>query len=94
MSDILTREEYASLATSTQLPTNAWLNGKYTAARSGKTFETLNPATGEKLADIASCEKEDVDYAVKKARQVFDAGDWSRLHPCLLYTSPSPRDRG
>lgn len=79
--NLLTREEYAAIAKSMTYPSNAWINGKYTAARSGATFPTVNPATGETLAHIASCGPEDVDYAVKKARQAFDSGVWSRLHP-------------
>lgn len=81
MSDILTRDEYAGIAAEMPFPSNAWINGKYTAARSGETFETVNPATGEVLANIASCGAEDVDYAVKKARQAYDTGVWARLHP-------------
>ncbi|MDE0826189.1 MAG: aldehyde dehydrogenase [Akkermansiaceae bacterium] len=81
MSDILTRDEYAGIAAETSFPSNAWINGKYTAARSGETFETVNPATGEVLAQMASCGAEDVDYAVKKGKQAFEAGVWSRLHP-------------
>ena len=81
MSDILTRDEYAGIAAETPFPSNAWINGKYTAARSGVTFETVNPATGEVLAQVAACGQEDVDYAAKKARQAFESGVWSRLHP-------------
>ena len=73
MSDVLTRDEYAGIAAETPFPSNAWINGKYTAARSGETFETVNPATGEVLAQMASCGAEDVDYAAKKARQAFEA---------------------
>lgn len=81
MSDLLTREEYEAIAKETPFPSNAWINGKYTGAKSGETFETVNPATGDKITDVASCGKDDVDYAVKKARQAFDSGVWSRMHP-------------
>ncbi len=56
MSSVLTRDEYAAIASSLTLPTIAWMNGKFASARSGETFESINPATGEKLADIASCD--------------------------------------
>ena len=79
--DLLTREDYAGIAKTMTFPSNAWINGKYTAARSGALFTDINPATGETITRIASCGVEDVDYAVKKARQAFDAGVWSRLHP-------------
>ena len=81
MSDLLTREEYQSIADDMNFPEHAHINGKFTAARSGKTFETVDPATGKTLANVAACDKEDVDYAVKKARQAFDTGVWSRMHP-------------
>jgi gamma-glutamyl-gamma-aminobutyraldehyde dehydrogenase len=81
MSDVLTREEYAGVAKAMTFPANSWINGKFTGARSGETYESVNPATGEVLAKIASCGEEEVDYAVKKARQAFDAGVWSRMHP-------------
>lgn len=81
MSDLLTREEYEAIAKDTSYPSNSWINGKYAAAKSGKTYENFNPATGEKLNEITACEGEDVDYAVKKARQAFDSGVWARMHP-------------
>ena len=81
MSDLLSRQEYQAIADQLVLTTNAHINGKFTPAKSGKTYETTNPATGEVLARIASCGSEDVDYAVKKARQAFESGVWSRLHP-------------
>ncbi len=81
MNELLTRDDYQATATGMILPSNAYINGKFTKARSGKTFETVNPATGEVLTQVASCGAEDVDYAVKKARQAFECGVWSRRHP-------------
>ncbi|NEK21233.1 aldehyde dehydrogenase family protein [Sulfitobacter sp. JBTF-M27] len=78
---LLTREEYAALASDMSFATNAFVDGGYRPAASGKTFETVNPATGEKLADVASCGAEDVDFAVAKAREAFEDGRWSRMHP-------------
>ena len=81
MSSLLTRDEYQNLADSLPLPTNAVIGGKARAAQSGDTFETVNPATGQVIARIASCGQADVDLAVEKARLAFDAGVWSRTHP-------------
>lgn len=78
---LLTQDEYTALAQGLDLPTNAYIDGGYRPAISGKTFESVNPATGEKLADIAACGAKDVDFAVTKAREAFDDGRWSRLHP-------------
>ncbi|MFT3689315.1 aldehyde dehydrogenase [Paenirhodobacter sp.] len=81
MTDLLTREEYEALAASLELPTNAFVDGAFRPAQSGKTFATVNPATGAKLADVAACGPQDVDFAVAKARDAFEDGRWSRLHP-------------
>ncbi|SEL20882.1 gamma-glutamyl-gamma-aminobutyraldehyde dehydrogenase [Roseovarius azorensis] len=78
---LLTRAEYAAIAATLNFPTGAFIDGGYRPAISGKTFPTLNPATGETLAQIAACSAEDVDFAVLKAREAFDDGRWSRMHP-------------
>lgn len=81
MTDLLTREEYEALAASLSFPANAFIDGGFRPAKSGKTFPTTNPATGAKLADVAACGPEDVDFAVAKARDAFEDGRWSRLSP-------------
>lgn len=78
---LLTRDEYAAIAADLILPTGAFIDGGYRPAISGKTFATVNPATGETLAEVAACGAEDVDFAVTRARAAFDDGRWSRLHP-------------
>ena len=45
----------------------------------GRTFETIDPRTEETIARIAEGAKEDVDLAVKAAREAFDNGPWPRL---------------
>ena len=79
--ELLTREEYQAITANLSWPTGAYIDGGYRPALSGKTFETVNPATGTKLADIAACEAGDVDFAVQKAREAFEDGRWSRQHP-------------
>ncbi|MEW9918945.1 aldehyde dehydrogenase [Marimonas sp. MJW-29] len=78
---LLTSEEYAALAANMTFATNAFIDGGYRPAASGKTFETMNPATGEKLADVAACGMEDVDFAVARAREAFEGGRWAKAHP-------------
>jgi len=80
MSDLLTKAEYRAIAGDLDLPRTAFIDGKYRPG-GGKVFATLNPATGEELTRIAGCNAEDVDFAVGKARDAFDQGHWSRLHP-------------
>ena len=81
MTDLLTKGEYAALAKSLDLPCNAFIDGSFRPAKSGKTFTTTNPATGAVLGEVAACGPEDVDFAVSKARDAFEDGRWSRLHP-------------
>ena len=51
---------------------NLLIDGEWVEAASGKTFETLNPATGESLGWVAHGEAEDIDRAVRSARRCFD----------------------
>jgi phenylacetaldehyde dehydrogenase len=57
------------------------INGKWVEAASCKTFATYNPATGEVLARVAEGDREDIDRAVKAARNAFETGRWSQLTP-------------
>jgi phenylacetaldehyde dehydrogenase len=62
-------------------PRNLLIGGKWVPAASGKTFETLNPATGEVLARVAEGDREDINRAVKAARSAFDGGAWPAVTP-------------
>ncbi len=62
-------------------PRQMFINGQWTDAASGKTFETPNPATGETLARVAEGDAEDINKAVRAARAAFDDGPWSRMTP-------------
>src|SRR5258706_6292719 len=57
------------------------IDGQWVASASGKTFDTLNPATGDVLAKVAEGNAEDIDRAVKVARRVFDDGKWANSGP-------------
>jgi phenylacetaldehyde dehydrogenase len=60
-------------------PRQLFINGRWTDAASGKTFQTPNPATGETLATIAEGDREDINRAVGAARRAFEDGPWSRM---------------
>ncbi|WP_409524311.1 aldehyde dehydrogenase [Nitrincola sp. MINF-07-Sa-05] len=81
MSDLLTHEEYRAIAAELNPAAMSFIDGSFRPALSGKTLPTVNPATGETLTEIAACAAEDVDFAVQKARESFDDGRWSSLHP-------------
>ncbi|MES3039408.1 MAG: aldehyde dehydrogenase family protein [Bdellovibrionota bacterium] len=54
-----------------------FIGGKFTAPASGKYFPTVNPATGQVLAEIAEANSKDVDTAVKAARKAY-TGTWAK----------------
>lgn len=59
--------------------TKLFINNRFVDAKNGKTFATINPATGKKLADIAEGDKYDVDLAVEAARRAVHRGSPWRL---------------
>ncbi|WGR62159.1 aldehyde dehydrogenase (plasmid) [Paracoccus ferrooxidans] len=81
MTDLLSTEDYRAIAAGLSFPTQAFIDGAFRPALSGRTFATTNPATGAALAEIAACDAQDVDLAVAAARAAFEDGRWSRLHP-------------
>lgn len=80
MSVLLTREEYAAIAATIELPRAAFIDGRYQAGN-GNSLEAVNPATGDVLCEISACNSADVDHAVSKARQAFDQRVWATQHP-------------
>ena len=60
-----------------------FINNKWVDAKSGKTIDVFDPATGKVLCQVAAADKEDVDDAVKAARAAFDGGKWSQLTPSV-----------
>ncbi|MEY2409500.1 MAG: aldehyde dehydrogenase [Verrucomicrobiota bacterium] len=55
-----------------------FIDGKFVAPRSGRYFESINPATEQKLTDIAHADGHDVDAAVGSARRAFE-GVWGKM---------------
>jgi acyl-CoA reductase-like NAD-dependent aldehyde dehydrogenase len=56
-----------------------FVNGEWSDAADGRQFSTLNPATGEPLADVAEGSAADIDRAVTAARAAFRADSWHRM---------------
>jgi len=65
--------------------TECFIGGRWTPSQSGKTFDTINPATEEVIAQVAEGDAADIDAAVKAARKAFESGPWSKM---------DARDRG
>ncbi|MET9328113.1 aldehyde dehydrogenase family protein [Tsukamurella sp. NPDC003166] len=57
------------------------IDNEWVPAKSGKTFETINPTNGQVLSIAAEADRADVDEAVKAAGRAFTEGPWSKMGP-------------
>ncbi|KAH8388972.1 hypothetical protein KR215_009094 [Drosophila sulfurigaster] len=78
--------------------TDIFINNEWQKSKSGKSFESINPATEEPIAEVQCGCKEDVELAVKAARQAFKWGSpWCRMDASdrgqLLYKLASLLER-
>ena len=84
------KRENAAMAVNQDLPTKlpgailredyrCLIGGELALSHSGRTFVSVNPATGEKLANVPACDGEDVNRAVEAAHRAFPA--WKKLTP-------------
>lgn len=62
-------------------PTRLLINNEWVESASAKRFETINPATGEVICNVAEADAADVDRAVAAARKAFTSGDWPKMPP-------------
>ena len=59
---------------------NLFIGGKFVEPHSKKWFETINPATEERISEVAEADAEDVDRAVHEARRAYEKS-WRKLAP-------------
>src|SRR5262245_26613389 len=60
-------------------PGRLFIDGQFTDASDGAVFDTINPATGAVLTQVASAGERDIDRAARAARRAFDEGPWSKM---------------
>src|SRR5260370_2605147 len=77
----LTRVDWKGRVGGLAYRNQAFIGGKFAPSLSGKTFDCINPATGQVLTKVAACEQADVDAAVKAARAALDKGTWANMPP-------------
>ncbi|RDW20121.1 5-carboxymethyl-2-hydroxymuconate semialdehyde dehydrogenase [Oceanobacillus arenosus] len=56
-----------------------YINGEYVPASNNETFNVTNPATQEVIAHVSEATDEDVDNAIRAAREAFNNGPWSKM---------------
>ncbi len=66
---------------SAEIRTRLWIRNEWEDASSGGTFPTINPATGELIAEVSRGAAEDVDRAVEAARHAMASQEWGRIDP-------------
>ncbi len=76
-----THEDWKARAANLSIRGQAFIDGQFVDAVSGKTFDSINPATGEVLAQVAECDAEDINRAIAAGRVAFEDGRWSRMAP-------------
>ncbi|MDF3933602.1 aldehyde dehydrogenase [Pseudomonas citronellolis] len=76
-----TTADWHAAAARLDFPLANLIDGERCAARSGATFEVLNPASGQIRCQAPRSAAADVDDAVRAARRSFRSGVWSRTAP-------------
>lgn len=76
-----THSDWRTIAAGLTFRDHLFIDGAFVSAADGRTFDTVNPATGAVLARVARGADDDVDRAVSAARRAFDSGVWSRRAP-------------
>jgi acyl-CoA reductase-like NAD-dependent aldehyde dehydrogenase len=56
-----------------------FIGGRYLAPRHGASFKTVDPGSGQVLAEVASCGAEEVEQAVSAAEKAFADAAWADL---------------
>ena len=68
MFDLLTQDEYRAIADGLTPATTSFVDGSFRRAKSGATFDTVNPATGAVIASIAACDADTLGRELKWER--------------------------
>ncbi|KAF5926509.1 hypothetical protein HPG69_001136 [Diceros bicornis minor] len=68
-----------------KMPYQCFINGEFTDADDGKTYDTINPTDGSTICKVSYASLADVDKAVAAAKDAFENGEWGRMNA---------RDRG
>jgi len=82
-SDFTDSQQYAPAPENASILTlrdryDLYIDGSWVEPESGEYFDSFNPATGDKLAEVARANEADVDAAVQAARAAYE-GEWGRM---------------
>ena len=77
----MTLKDWTAAAAGLSFRNQIFIDGQFVPSASGKTFASINPATGAVLAEVAEGDEEDIRRAVASGRKAFENGVWSRMAP-------------
>ncbi|XP_045635943.1 mitochondrial 10-formyltetrahydrofolate dehydrogenase [Ursus americanus] len=63
-----------------KMPYQCFINGQFTDADDGKTYDTINPTDGSTICKVSYASLADVDKAVAAAKDAFEKGEWGRMN--------------
>ncbi|XP_063567942.1 mitochondrial 10-formyltetrahydrofolate dehydrogenase isoform X4 [Pongo abelii] len=63
-----------------KMPYQCFINGRFTDADDGKTYDTINPTDGSTIGKVSYASLADVDKAVAAAKDAFENGEWGRMN--------------
>lgn len=63
-----------------KMPHQCFINGQFTDADDGKTYDTINPTDGSTICKVSYASLVDVDKAVAAAKNAFENGEWGRMN--------------
>uniref|UniRef100_H0WQT0 10-formyltetrahydrofolate dehydrogenase n=1 Tax=Otolemur garnettii TaxID=30611 RepID=H0WQT0_OTOGA len=63
-----------------KMPYQCFINGQFTDADDGKTYDTINPTDGSIICKVSYASLADVDKAVAAAKDAFENGEWGRMN--------------
>ncbi|XP_047644076.1 mitochondrial 10-formyltetrahydrofolate dehydrogenase isoform X2 [Phacochoerus africanus] len=63
-----------------KMPYQCFINGQFTDADDGKTYDTINPTDGSIICKVSYASLVDVDKAVAAAKDAFESGEWGRMN--------------
>ena len=81
MTELHNLNYWQTMADGLAFENRAFINGEYTDALSGATFDCISPIDGKVLTRVAACDAADVERAVAAARSAFESGVWSHMAP-------------
>ena len=77
----LKHSDWSGWAEKVKAESGCFIHGEFLPAEDDGMFETVNPATGQIIMEVARGRAADVDRAVASARSAFKSGVWSRMEP-------------